>query len=238
MENSAPTKFIEKNQNNNSAVVVFQSLKHRIINWEYLPGERLTEEQICREFGLSRSPVREALRMLVENGLMDKEPNRYYKVKDLDLKLLNELYELRNVIETYAVSRAVETMPESIWQQLFDFWSLVPDNIPPEGIDLTLEDEKFHETIAASTKNNTLLQNLHSINERLHFIRMRDYSTPKRLLQTYEQHLAILKAIKDHAVSDAREVMHTHIDMAHSNVEAIATQALARAYIIRNSSKD
>jgi DNA-binding GntR family transcriptional regulator len=175
---------------------------------------------------------------LVENGLVDKEPHRLYKVKDLDLKLLNELYELRNAIETYAVARAVETMSASVWQQLFDFWSKIPGNLPNEGMDLTQEDEKFHETIAASTKNNTLLQSLQSINERLRFIRLRDYSTPERLRQTYEQHLSILMAIRNQGVSDAQEAMREHIDMAHSNVETIATHALAKAYILRNSSEE
>ncbi|MDQ2691396.1 MAG: GntR family transcriptional regulator, partial [Chloroflexota bacterium] len=47
---------------------VFSTLKERIIRWEYAPGHRLTEERLCEEFGVSRSPVREALRMLVENN--------------------------------------------------------------------------------------------------------------------------------------------------------------------------
>jgi DNA-binding GntR family transcriptional regulator len=52
---------------------VFSVLKERIIHWEYAPGHRFTEEALCEEFGISRSPVREALRMLVENRLPTKD---------------------------------------------------------------------------------------------------------------------------------------------------------------------
>ena len=51
---------------------IFTALKSRIIRWEYPPGYRFTEEEICKEFGVSRSPVRETLRMLEEHGLVDK----------------------------------------------------------------------------------------------------------------------------------------------------------------------
>src|SRR5437867_13404471 len=55
---------------------IFTALKSRIIRWEYPPGYRFTEEEICKEFGVSRSPVRETLRMLEEHGLVDKVPYR------------------------------------------------------------------------------------------------------------------------------------------------------------------
>src|SRR5215470_6465342 len=65
---------------------IVATLKERIIAWKYPPEHRLTEEALCREFGVSRSPVREALRALVTNGFVTKLANRGYAVRQLDLR--------------------------------------------------------------------------------------------------------------------------------------------------------
>src|SRR5204862_1866743 len=79
---------------------IFAALKHRIIRWEYPPGYRFTEEEICKEFGVSRSPVRETLRMLEEHGLVEKVPYRGCTVKQPDVQAINELYDVRAILET------------------------------------------------------------------------------------------------------------------------------------------
>jgi DNA-binding GntR family transcriptional regulator len=67
------------------ATELYDTLKGRILRWEYPPGHRFTEETLCKEFGVSRSPVRETLRMLEEQGLVDKVPYRGCTVKQLNL---------------------------------------------------------------------------------------------------------------------------------------------------------
>lgn len=220
-------------ENASLSVKVYCTLKQRILRWEYLPGQRITEEEVCNEFGLSRSPVREALRTLVENGLMDKEHYRGYKVKDLDFQQLHELYEVRIALELFAVARAAESMPAEDWQRLYNFWSAVPDPIPTDGLDLTLEDEKFHETIAEAANNKTLLQYLRAIDERLRYLRMRDFTSPERVKETYQQHQLILKMIAERRGREAQEAMLTNIEMSQKNVETAAADALARAYMRR-----
>ena len=216
-----------------SGFLVYQTLKARILHWEYLPGERLTEEELCSEFGVSRSPVREALRMLIESGLVQKEPNRGHKVTELDLQYLNELYEVRVALETYAVGRAAAAMPAETWERLYAFWSQPPADIPPAGLDLTPEDELFHETIAAASGNQTLLQYLRSINERLRFIRMHDFTSHARILTTFAQHLRILELIRDHQTEAAQEAVRANIEMSHQSTASAATEAIGRAYLRR-----
>ena len=69
------------------------TLKERIVRWDYPPGHRFTEEGLCQEFGVSRSPVREALHVLSVRGLVDKIPHQGYTVKQLDINEIDELYE-------------------------------------------------------------------------------------------------------------------------------------------------
>src|SRR5215467_15356847 len=82
---------------------IVATLKGRIIAWQYPPEHRLTEDGLCREFGVSRSPVREALRVLATNGFVRRTDNRGYAVRQVMLKELEELYDFRLALELYAV---------------------------------------------------------------------------------------------------------------------------------------
>src|SRR5262249_44796819 len=87
---------------------IVSALKERIIAWQYPPEHRMTEEALCREFGVSRSPVREALRVLVTNGLIRRMPNRGYAVRQVSIKDIEELYDVRMALELYALESITE----------------------------------------------------------------------------------------------------------------------------------
>lgn len=211
---------------------VFVALKNRIIHWNYPPGYRFTEEGLCEEFGVSRSPVREALRMLVENGLVDKKPHTGYSVKQPDMREIHELYEVRLALELFVVSLLTKTsIPDEDWQRLHNIWRSILDKIPENVNDFSEKDEEFHEALAVFTNNNSLIQHLHSINERLHFIRMMDITTSERLRATCEQHLRILECIKDGNVNCAREALEMNIQDGRENVEQAVKTALAKSYM-------
>jgi len=211
---------------------VFISLKDRIIHWHYPPSYRFTEEGLCEEFGVSRSPVREALRMLVENGLVDKEPHKGYTVKQLDMREIHELYEVRLALELFVVTLLTKTgVPDADWQRLHKIWRSILDKIPENVNDFSDKDEEFHEALAVFTNNKSLIQHLHSINERLHFIRMMDITTSERLRTTCEQHLRILECIKAGDVNCAREALELNIQDGRENVEQAVKTALAKSFM-------
>src|SRR5215212_2156601 len=102
---------------------IFVTLKERIIRWAYPPGLRVTEEELCQEFGVSRAPVREALRMLAENGLVDKTLHRGCTVKLPDLTEVHDLYDLRLALELFVVAQLAERgMAEEQWSKLHQTW--------------------------------------------------------------------------------------------------------------------
>ncbi|MGQ0604536.1 MAG: GntR family transcriptional regulator [Anaerolineales bacterium] len=215
----------------NLSASVFLALKDRIIRWQYPPGYRFTEEQLCDEFKMSRSPVREALRMLVENGLVDKVPHRGYSVKQPNTEEINELYDVRLALETYIVERVTEKgMPHSVWEPLRQTWDAMLQHLPHIDENVSREDERFHETLARATDNKTLLDLLHSLNERLSFARMTDITTVERLRITCQQHLQILDSIAARDVAGARDAMRHNIEQGRDNVEIAFKEALARAY--------
>ena len=211
---------------------VFSALKERIIRWEYAPGHRLTEEGLCEEFGVSRSPVREALRMLVENNLVDKAPHKGYSVKQLDLQEIHELYEVRMALEIYVIERLIQRgYPQQGWDTLRRTWQDLRKAVMTASSDFAAKDEEFHETLATWTGNQTLLQQIRSIDERLHFIRMSDITTAERLRKTCEQHIRILDCIKNKDMECAREALQLNIEEGRKNVEHAIKEALARAYL-------
>ena len=211
---------------------VFVALKDRIIRWHYPPGYRFTEEGLCEEFGVSRSPVCEALRMLVENGLVDKEPHKGYTVKQPDMREIHELYEVRLALELHVVELLTKTgIPDSERQRLHTVWHSILDEIPDNVNEFAQKDEEFHETLAGFTNNKSLIQHLRGIDERLHFIRMMDITTTERLQATCEQHLRILECIKEGNVDCAREALAMNIQVGRENVEQAVKTALAKAYM-------
>jgi DNA-binding GntR family transcriptional regulator len=216
----------------NLSTDVFSILKERIIRWEYAPGHRFTEEGLCEEFGVSRSPVREALRMLVENKLVDKAPHKGYSVKQLDMQEIHELYDVRMALETFVIERLTQSnYPESEWKELYRTWQDLRKAEITDSPDFARMDEDFHERLAIWTNNRALLQQIRSIDERLHFIRMTDITTSQRLRETCEQHLRILDCIKEKDIDCARQALQNNIENGRHNVEHAIKEALARAYL-------
>jgi DNA-binding GntR family transcriptional regulator len=216
----------------NLSTDVFSVLKERIIRWEYAPGHRLTEEGLCEEFGVSRSPVREALRMLVENRLVEKAPHKGYSVKQLDMQEIHELYEVRMALETYVIERLTQSeYPDQDWKELYRTWQNLRKAKITNSSDFAKLDEEFHERLAIWTGNRTLLQQIRSIDERLHIIRVNDITSTERLRKTCDQHLRILDCIRDKDIECAREALQLNIEDGRKNVEHAIKEVLARAYL-------
>jgi DNA-binding GntR family transcriptional regulator len=210
---------------------VFAVLKERIIRWEYSPAHRFTEEELSEEFGVSRSPIREALQMLVENGLVIKAPYRGYTVRQPDLKEIHDLYDVRQALELFAVEwLAINGMPEAEWEELHHTWQNILRDLLQSTADFAEYDEAFHEKLAGYTGNQALVHYLHNIDERLHFVRFTDITTPERLRVTCEQHLQILDCVKNGDVRCAREAMQQNIQGGRQNVEQAVKEALARSF--------
>jgi len=214
---------------------IFAALKQRILQWQYPPGFRFTEEELCREFGVSRSPVREALRMLEEHGLVEKIPYRGCTVRQPDWAAVNELYDVRVILESVVAEQlAARGLPAAERAALASGWSELARaraDAPIDSAALAQLDREFHEGLARATGNKTLYGLLQTINERLHFIRMIDITTAERLRATCEQHIDILDQIAAGDADAARRSMRANIDGARVHVRAAIKEALARAYM-------
>jgi DNA-binding GntR family transcriptional regulator len=209
------------------------TLKERIVAWEYPPEYRLTEEALCAEFGVSRSPVREALRALVTGGFVAKLANRGYAVRQLDLREIEELYDLRKALELHAVdelARNGRARPEVA--ALHRAWAKILAGPERRGAELAGLDTTFHETLAAAAGNSMLLGQLRAINERLFVFRMLDFDQPDRQATTCRQHMKVVERILAGDAAGARAAMARNIDEGRANVDTSIKEALARAFAV------
>lgn len=219
------------NPKQNLSANIISTLKDRIIQWEYFPGHRLTEEEICKEFGVSRSPVREALRVLVANGFIEKKIHQGYTIKQLDAKEIKDLYELRMALEIYVVERLAETgISERKRKQLAHNWRSVLGKRLMTEEELSALDQSFHESLAVEMGNQVFARQLMEINERLSIFRIIDFAKADRIQSTARQHLKVLECINARDIEGAREAIISNIQDSRDNVHTTITEALGRAY--------
>jgi DNA-binding GntR family transcriptional regulator len=226
-----PAKRESTNRLSGLSASIVGTLKQRIVGWQYPPEHRLTEESLCREFGVSRSPVREALRALVTNGFVRKMQNRGYAVRQLDLRDVEELYDLRTAIELHVVERlARDSTGRNELDALRETWKGIRAGPRRKGEELAQLDTRFHETLAELAGNRLLLEQLRTINERLLVFRMIDFDQPQRAENTCRQHIKVIERIVARDAEGARIAMRRNIDDGREIVHDSIKEALAKAY--------
>lgn len=210
---------------------IVATIKERILAWNYPPEHRLTEELLCREFGVSRSPVREALRVLATNGFLRRMDNRGYAVRQVNVKELEELYDFRLALELYAVETlATSGASPSALAAMAKIWNDVLRRPKRDVEELAELDTSFHERLAALVGNETLLVQLKAINERLLVFRTIDFAAADRVKNTCAQHLEILERIGARDANGAREALRKNIGDGRNIVGKSVKEALARAF--------
>jgi DNA-binding GntR family transcriptional regulator len=209
----------------------YRSLKARLVNGEFAAGERLREERLANELGVSRTPVREALARLVSDGLVARAADGYVPVVP-DLLTIGELYEVRFALERWAISgpnRGGARHDLDAVDGLRRRWSNL-DVEPGEPVDGSFVhlDEDFHVRLAASAGNATLADHLVAVNERIRVVRMHDFLTAERIERTIEQHLAVLDALLAGDVDTAEVKLVENFSESLAVAEERAALAIAR----------
>ena len=191
---------------------VFDYIKGRILKFSLLPGVKISDEEIAKVFGTSRSPVREALNRLVEQGLVEYRTNRGFTVKVFTRKEVADHYVLREALECLAVRLATQSMDIEEIKSLEDLLATYPAIMESQDITCFNEcDERFHDLIALYSNNAALhgaLQNLHG---KIRIIRRYDHLRSGSFQNTFEEHQLILKHMARKDAEEAVKLMSFHI---------------------------
>ena len=203
------------------APALLPALRERIARRALPPGTKLLENDLAREFGVSRAKVRDAFGVLEQRGLIQRIPNRGAVVARLDLSQVFEIYAVREMLEGLCVRLAVERTKSSSWQDLVQVFGRPMETIVKRG-----EFEKFianldelrSRTLEAAG-NGVLADMLDSINDKTREIQRRIIILPGRAAEGLEQHRAVLAAMRKGDAAAAEELRRANIRSSREYLE-------------------
>ncbi len=211
---------------------VLQDLRRRIVAWEYPPDFQLIEESLCEVYQVSRSPIRQALSHLVAEGLVIHLPRRGFRVKQLQIKDVEELYEFRFALEAQILKNLAQRgLPQEVYQQLYTTWSDIENKRQLSWVELAALDEIFHTTLAEVYGNALLLSQIKSINERIFVFREIDFQSQGRLEATQKEHLEILERLVARDSEGVEKILKRNLFSGLGNVETMMMKLISKSYL-------
>lgn len=199
--------------------VVFQTLRQAILREDLAPGERLMEIPLANKLGVSRTPLREAIRMLEQEGLVVMIPRRGAQVAGISEKSLRDVLEVRKSLEKLAVELACERMTEEDLKELDRaeeaFSAAVHEG---DALRIAETDEHFHDVIYNSTGNAKLVQLLNNLREQMYRYRLEHIKDEKSRLSLLEEHQRMMAALRSRDVDLAKKAAGEHIVNQEKNV--------------------
>jgi len=215
--------------NENLSARVYNQIKQLILCNEIMPGQKLHHQQLSERLGVSRTPVREALTRLVQEGYVSFLPNRGFTCKEIRLQEAEELYELRESLEAFAVEKAVEKLTDDslaeLRQKMDSYGHDVQNRFTRERL---VYDQDVHLTIAQIAGNETLQNTLSHVFERIVLKRRTDgIYDPARGLTAHQEHVELLDAMARRDAQAAVAIVRGHIQAGKKNVLADLRQRQA-----------
>ena len=214
----------------NLAEQVYSTLKAELHDFLWVAGDRFSETEIGQRLGVSRTPVREALFRLRNEGFLGVESKSGWYVKPIDFARLDMLYDLRVVLECAAVTKLAQRSDDPPELETLKSAWLVPAS---ERLDdpkrVGALDEAFHATLVVATGNEEMARVHQEVTDRIRIVRRLDFTRPDRVDATYQEHAKILRAVIQRKADPALLLVKTHIEQSKAEVRKITLHQLHEA---------
>jgi DNA-binding GntR family transcriptional regulator len=191
------------------------ALRDRVVRGVYPPGHRLTEDDLAEQYGVSRIPVREALRLLEGEGFVRVKPYSGTFVAELTAQDAADLLEIRGVLEPLAASRAAETRTDAHLDGLRQILADGTAALAAEDLEELAElNTKFHALLTEASGNSTLNQIIGTLQHKITWV----YSVelPRRAADSWAEHRLIINALERSDADSARALMVAHVRSAQA----------------------
>ena len=193
--------------------VVFNTLRQAILRGELKPGERLMEIQLANKLGVSRTPIREAIRKLELEGLVLMIPRKGAEVAEITEKSLKDVLEIRRALEDLAVRLACEKITKEDLKELKKAGDEFKKVLKSQDITEVAEaDVRFHDVIYMATDNPKLIQLLNNFREQMYRFRVEYLKKDEVRPQLLAEHDEIIKFITEGNKEEASRVVTRHIE--------------------------
>ena len=193
--------------------VVFNTLREAILKGELRPGERLMEIHLANRLGVSRTPIREAIRMLELEGLVLMIPRKGAEVAGISEQGLRDVLEVRRSLEELAIELACQRMADDDILELKKTQEEFRRAVRTADVMTIAEtDEHYHDIIYNGTGNSRLIQILYNLREQMYRYRLEYIKDADKRQILVVEHDQILKAIQNRHVAEAKAAIREHID--------------------------
>lgn len=217
-----PLKASDKQKNLSRSLQAYHALRLAIQTGKLMPGTRLRELELAEQLGLSRTPIREALTRLENEGFVCHD-NNGLSVTTLDYAQISELYVMREVLESTAARLAARHATKVEISVLKDIaandkkWLTCPEK-------LAANNKFFHEMLYQCSHNRYLLKAVNTLQDSMCLLGPTTLSVPERSLESAEEHQQLIKALENHDEQAAEQLTRQHIQAAYKTRLAMLLQ--------------
>ena len=198
---------------------VCDSLRKAILSGVLAPGERLMEVQLAEELGISRTPIREAIRKLEQEGYVIMLPRRGSYVSSVSVHDVQEIFEIRSALESLSIGLAARRITSDDLDKLQKLLQLIEGYIENNDIEnIVKTDVEFHDLLYQVSGNERLRLIINNLKEQLARFRTLSMSYPGRLQDTLEEHREMVEAIANGDVEAARDAAERHMERAEETL--------------------
>lgn len=191
---------------------VAERLRQRIFAHELRPGAWVDEQKIAEQYGISRTPLREALKVLASEGLVELKPRRGCYVTEISPRDLDDIFPLIALLEGRCAAEAVHKMNKADLERLAAIHARLECSAQDNQItDFFEANQEFHRTIQELADNRWLLQVIQDLRKVLKLSRIHSLSLEGRLQQSLQEHRAIMTALQARDARQAEQLMHDHL---------------------------
>lgn len=202
--------------------VVFNTLRQAILRGELKPGERLMEIQLANKLGVSRTPIREAIRKLELEGLVLMIPRKGAEVAEITEKNMQDVLEVRKALEELAAGLACERITKTQIEEMKVAAKAFEDSLKNGDVTKIAEaDVNFHDIIFTATDNQRLITLLNNLREQMYRFRVEYLKQKECYPQLLDEHERMIVAISRRDKEEARRIVGRHIDNQASTVSDV-----------------
>lgn len=201
---------------------VFEIIRSDLMSLRIPPDTRISIDNLARELGVSQTPIREALSMLEAMGLVTRRRFAgYCSAPQLNTKRLNELYEVRLLVEPYAAARAAERMSAAQLEEIRDLARRMEPGDSRTSYDrFAFQDSELHDLIAGASGNLLIRDSLARLHAHLHIFRLRFHS--EVTTEACTEHAALIDALTRRSPAEAEAAMRLHIEKSYKRMVPFA----------------
>lgn len=206
---------------------VFHTIRENILSGKYAPNEELKEKTIGEELGVSRTPVREALRQLELEGLVSIIPNKGAYVVGISQKDMQDIYEIRCRLEGLCARWAATNITKEQLDELEEIVFRAEFHAKKGNSEQLVElDNQFHETLYKAANSKELQRVLSDFHHYLQRVRKITLTDEKRAMESNMEHMMIVEALKEHDADKAERLATQHISSTAQNMDRVGWDTL------------